>query len=428
MNEYDSQRIFQLLHKDYEIAYSPEDADLIIINTCSIREKAENKLYSLAGRYRPLKKHKPDLVIGIGGCVAQQEGEKLLERMSYVDLVFGPQAIYNLPELIYKVVNYGERSVDVSQNRNFAIPQIDLPLPEKNPVRAFVTIMQGCDNFCAYCVVPYVRGREISRPAKDIVEEVKSAVRQGAKDITLLGQNVNSYGAKKSDFPCFSELLDMVNDIKGLERLRFTTSHPKDLSDELVSKFGKLATLCEHLHLPVQSGSSNVLRLMNRKYTREDYLEKIGKLREICPSITITTDIITGFPGETDQDFNDTLSLLETVRYDQIFAFKYSKRPNTKAIELEGHLPEDVKSSRLSQILELQTEIGLSQYKKMEGQTVETLVESGENHVKVEGKLRGRSRGNHVINFYGDQRLVGSTVKVFIEKACNHSLLGKLMP
>ena len=427
MNDYDSKRILQLLDDDYARIDRPDLADLIIINTCSIREKAEHKLYSLAGRYKPLKRRNPALVIGIGGCVAQQEGRRLLKRMDYVDMVFGPQGLYRLPEMI-KEAEEGRRSVFTELSPDFRIPAIVAPLPEKNPVRAFVTIMQGCNNFCSYCVVPNVRGREISRPPEEIVREVEDAVRQGVREITLLGQNVNSYGRHDSRYPSFPELLDMVDAVRGLARLRFTTSHPKDLSDELIDRFGQLDSLCEHLHLPVQSGSTRILRQMNRRYSREDYLAKITRLREKCPEITLTTDIIAGFPGETESDFMETISLLERVRYDQIFAFKYSKRPGTRAVELDGHLPEEVKAARLAAILELQTEIGLSQYGKLEDRIEEVLVEEvADKNDRENVWLRGRTRGNHVVNFRGPAALRGMFVNVLVEKACNHSLSGRYL-
>lgn len=312
---------------------------------------------------------------------------------------------------------------------DFSVPGLISALPEKDPVRAFVTIMQGCNNFCAYCVVPNVRGREISRPAEDIIQEVESAVQQGVKEITLLGQNVNSYGRNDRTKPSFPELLEMVDSIKGVARLRFTTSHPKDLSDDLIEKFGRLRSLCEHLHLPVQSGSTTVLKKMNRHYSRQEYLEKVRKLRDACHDITLTTDIITGFPGETEEDFKETISLLEEVRYDQIFAFKYSKRPGTRALELSGHLPEETKSRRLAEILDLQTKIGLGQYRKLEGRIEEVLIEgvAGKSGNGKTTRLRGRTRGNHVVNLQGPAGLKGSFVNVLIEKACNHSLSGSLV-
>ncbi len=422
MNEYDSQRMAQLLHNRYLLTERPEDADLILINTCSIREKAENKVYSLAGRYRKLKQKNPNLIIGIGGCVAQQEGERLLKRAPHVDFVFGPQGLYDLPELIKKAEESRTRSLAIDLIRDFQIPYIDAPLPEKNPVRAFVTIMQGCDNFCTYCIVPYVRGREISRPPEEIIAEIRAVVAEGAKDVTLLGQNVNSYGNKNKEYPSFAELLHMASKVEGLKRLRYTTSHPKDLSTEVMHCFAELEPLCEHLHLPVQSGSSRVLKLMNRRYTRDDYLRKVDELKKICPEITLTTDIIVGFPGETDEDFKHTLSLLKEVEFDQIFAFKYSSRPYTKASQMEDDVDEETKSERLTRVLELQNEIGLNRYRLLEGNKVEVLVE-GKSKAN-ENELTGHTRGNHVVNFPGPAHLIGKFVMVTIERACHHSLRG----
>ncbi|NIA08607.1 MAG: tRNA (N6-isopentenyl adenosine(37)-C2)-methylthiotransferase MiaB [Nitrospiraceae bacterium] len=427
MNEYDSQRMAQILHGEYSLTSSPEEADLILINTCSIREKAENKVYSLVGRLKQFKKQRPDLIIGIGGCVAQQEGKRLLRRMPYVDLVFGPQAIYRLPSML-KEIKGGRRGIVCTELRDdFPMPLLTSPLPEANPVRTFVTIMQGCDNFCTYCIVPYVRGREVSRPPEDIVAEIEAVLREGVKEVTLLGQNVNSYGKKVDAYPSFSGLLRMVAQVPGLRRLRFTTSHPRDLSRDVMECFRDLDNLCGHLHLPVQSGSSRILKRMNRHYTRDQYLKTIEELKSLCPDICLTTDLIMGFPGETDADFKETLSLLKAVEFDQIFAFKYSPRPLTVAAGWsDEYVAEDVKSERLSRVFELQKEIGFRHYKAMEGRVEEVLVE-GLSKKNTE-ELRGRTRGNHVVNFLGPKALIGEFVNVKISKACYHSLKGNLVP
>ncbi len=422
MNEYDSQQMAQILHEDYELTGKAEDADLILVNTCSIREKAENKVYSLVGRFKRLKEDNPCLVIGVTGCVAQQEREKILKRAPFVDMVLGPQGIPHLPRILQEVEEGMGPVCFAGLSRDYCVPNLDAPLPEPDPVRAFVTIMQGCDNFCTYCVVPYVRGRETSRPAGDVVSEVARVVEQGAKDVTLLGQNVNSYGKKASGFPSFARLLEMCSRVQGLLRLRFTTSHPKDLTPDVMECFRDLPNLCEHLHLPVQSGSSRILRSMNRHYTRDEYLCLVDRLRELCPEITLTTDLIVGFPGETEEDFEQTLSLLEAVQFDQIFAFKYSSRPFTKAARFPGQVPEDIKARRLAQVLELQKEIGLKRYRLLEGKRVEVLVE-GVNKANPR-ELTARTRGNHVVNLPGPPELVGRMVEVTIERACLHSLRG----
>ncbi|MBW2351115.1 MAG: tRNA (N6-isopentenyl adenosine(37)-C2)-methylthiotransferase MiaB [Deltaproteobacteria bacterium] len=425
MNEYDSQRIAQILHEKYELTSEADNADLILINTCSIREKAENKVYSLVGRLKKFKKQNSGLIIGIAGCVAQQEGDRLLKRLPFIDLVFGPQCIYDLPDMLKDVGKGMGPVLHTELKHDFLIPLVTAPLPEPNPVQAFVTIMQGCDNFCAFCVVPYVRGREVSRPPEDILAEIKQILAEGVKEVTLLGQNVNSYGKKLDATQSFPGLLRMVAETKGLERLRFTTSNPKDLSLDLMKCFRDLDTLCEHLHLPVQSGSTTILKRMNRHYTRDRYLASVDKLKSFCPDITLTTDLIMGFPGETDRDFEETISLLKTVEFDQIFAFKYSPRPLTRAARFDDHIPEKIKAERLEAVLELQKEIGLMRYKSMEGRKEELLVEGISK--KNPEELRGRTRGNHVVNFSGPQEFIGKFVTVKIIKACYHSLRGKIL-
>lgn len=421
MNEHDTQRIFQLLYPTYEPTENPADADLILLNTCSIREKAENKVYSMAGRFRKLKKQKKDLILGIGGCVAQQEGERLLQKLPYVDLVFGPQALYSLPSLL-KEVEKGNRICHTELKQDFRIPTLTTQIPNAHPFQRFITIMQGCDNFCSYCVVPYVRGREISRPMEDILAEVKEAVKQGVKEITLLGQNVNSYG-KKNGSGNFAQLLREVADC-GVERLRFMTSHPKDLTEELMECFVKIPCLCEHLHLPVQSGSTRILQAMNRRYTREEYLGKISKLRELCPGISLTTDVIVGFPGETQEDFEETLSLLQEVQYEQLFVFNYSPRPFTRAAQLPEQLPIELKTQRLTQIVELQHEISHKRHQRLVGKTVEVLIEGVSS--KDISEMAGRTRGNHVVNFKAVGNLMGQTIPIRITEAFCHSLRGEL--
>jgi len=424
MNEYDSKRMEQILYPEYVRVDNPELADLILVNTCSIREKAEHKVYSLVGRFKSLKKRKPELIIGVGGCVAQQEGGRLLKKLPHLDLVFGPQGIYRLPEAIKKIEQGQGPVICTEMVDSFDIPPVDSPMPTPSPVKAFVTIMQGCDNFCTYCVVPYVRGREVSRPKEDILKEVKSLVDSGVKDITLLGQNVNSYGKKRGDGTTFSQLLIEVSKIPGVERLRFTTSHPKDFTDDVIEAMCSGLPICDHLHLPIQSGSSRVLERMNRRYTREKYLDIVEKVRSRLPEVSITTDIIVGFPGETHEDFEDTLRLIKEVQYDQIFAFKYSPRPYTKAATFSHQVDETLKKERLSAVIELQKEIGLKRLSRFEGRVIKVLVEM-ENPSK-QGELIARTTGNHVVNLCGSPDLIGQTIEVVVERACYHSLRGRI--
>lgn len=428
MNERDSEIMGQLLSQaDYSLTSDLDQAGVVIVNTCSIRGKAEQKAMSLLGRLKIAKKKNPGLIIAVTGCVAQQEGAKLRERMDYVDLVVGPQSIYRLPELIKKFELEGTGTIATEQSPEFSIPSL-LPDLESGalPFKRFVTIMQGCNNFCTYCVVPYTRGREVSRPLEDIIAEVRYLVNGGVKEITLLGQNVNSYGLdrKDLDYPDFPGLLKMVAEVPGVERLRFTTSNPKDLSSELMKCFAELDNLCPHFHLPVQSGSNSVLKRMNRKYTIEDYLEKVAGLRRFSPEIAITTDIIVGFPGESDEDFAATMKLLEEVRYHGAFSFKYSDRPNTVSAGFDAKVPEETKKARLSVLQKRQQEITEERYQECIGKTMEVIVE-GESR-SGNGQWSGRTTTNHIVNFSAPGTLQpGETLKVIIEESCQHSLRGK---
>ena len=440
MNVYDSELIINRLRPlGYLPTQSVEAADLIIANTCAIREKAEQKAFSFIGRLLKLKKRKPHLIIGVGGCVAQQEGRKIVERMPHVDLVFGTSAVDRLAAAVSRIETTRCRIVDVALSKE--IQEIE-PAVAGKPSRElskFVTIMRGCDNFCTYCVVPFVRGREVSRDPRHIVSEIRNLVDvQGVREITLLGQNVNSYGAKEG-LCSFSELLAMINDINGLQRIRFTTSHPKDLSDELIGAFGRLEKLCRHIHLPVQSGSNDILKRMNRKYTREIYLEKVDKLRDSCPGIAITSDIIVGFPGETAGAFLETLALIERVQFDSLFAFKYSDRPNAAARLFPNKVTEEEKSVRLQTLLDFQADITLKIHARMKGGIAAVLVEGfskkqdrmTENDAYAEWS--GRTSCNKIVNFIQNEMPgnrkpinVGDRVDVLIEKAWPHSLWGRV--
>ncbi|MBI5674998.1 MAG: tRNA (N6-isopentenyl adenosine(37)-C2)-methylthiotransferase MiaB [Nitrospirae bacterium] len=422
MNVHDSEKIAGIFSESgYDQSEESKKADVIVLNTCSIRQKAEQKFYSELGRLKEAKKHNPDLKIAVAGCIAQQEGSKLFKKFPYVDFIFGPDNIDNLQKWITNNPETGKRTEALKANPSYHTKE--LPIKREGRVKTWVSIMYGCDNFCAYCVVPFTRGRERSRPKRDIQKEVERLASEGFKEVTLLGQNVNSYGKglnEKTDFP---DLLSLVHGIEGVERIRFVTSHPKDLSEGLITAIQKLPKVCEHIHLPLQSGSDKVLTMMNRRYIYEEYKEKIDKLREGLPGIAITTDIITGFPGESDDDFQCTMDALSDIEFDGIFAFKYSKRPNTMALSLPGHIDEEIKSERLSRVSNLQEAITYKKNKAVEGEIHEVLIESVSE--TDSDKLTGRTRGNKVVNFYGDERDIGRLIKVKILEAKRHSLYGE---
>ena len=438
MNIRDSEIMAQKLSETGYIETSaPDDAALIILNTCSVRGKAEQKVFSMLGSLRKLKQKNPELKICVAGCVAQQEGQKIIDRMEHVDLVIGTQHIYNISELLNKST-HSKTAINLSDS--YEIPRY-IPHVGGSPAlhdtgaqdeqfSKFVTIMQGCNNFCTYCVVPYTRGREVSRKAADIVNEIQTLVNGGVVEITLLGQNVNSYGSTNQviDNPApysFSDLLADVAQIDGLERLRFTTSHPKDLSERLIECFDLLPNLCPQIHLPVQSGSDRILKRMNRKYTIANYLEKVERLKSIRPDIAITTDIIVGFPGENEADFQQTMNLLETVRYHGSFSFKYSDRPETRAADLDGKLSEEEKGRRLQQFQKRQDEISLERNREYLGSTLSILVETNGG-----GKMMGRTVTNHIVHVERAplDMVPGTFAPVEIIHAGQHSLKGALTP
>jgi tRNA-2-methylthio-N6-dimethylallyladenosine synthase len=422
MNEHDSERMTGILEaQGYTPSLGVDDADMVILNTCSIREKAEQKFFSVLGRLKQVKDTKPSLKIGVAGCIAQQEGKKILSRAPYVDMIFGPSDISRLSEMVDKKLSWSLPLIDITGDPDYH--RRNLPTSRVDKLKAWVSIMYGCDNFCTYCVVPYLRGRERSRPPEDIVNEVCGLAQHGYKEVTLLGQNVNSYGKgldKGADFPL---LLRLINDVPGIERIRFVTSHPRDLSDELITALRNLPKVCESMHLPVQSGADTMLKVMNRKYTRAEYFDKVQKLRKAVPFISLTTDIIVGFPGESDQDFEMTMELLKEVQYDNIFAFKYSRRPGTPALKLTGHLPDNVKEKRLAQALDLQKKITRQNYLKLVGTVSEILLDG---FSKKNGTLSGRTRGNKVVNVAAPATLIGSIVSVNITAASESSLTGTL--
>lgn len=425
MNVVDSERIVDLLTGiGYDQVDSADSADLVLLNTCSVRDKAERKVYGHLGRFKPIKDRNPDLIIGVGGCVAQQEGERLLEKVPYLDLVFGTHNVHKLAEMVQAV----EQNRVRCHQTEFLDRETRLQLfPGRrggDSVTRFVTVMQGCDNFCSYCVVPHVRGREVSRPSADILAEVRELGESGVREVTLIGQNVNSYGTRQEDEIGFAALIDQVAQVDGIERIRFTTSHPKDISDALIAAFGRHDKLCHHIHLPVQCGSDRILRLMNRGYNVAHYLERIDKLRDVCPDIRFTTDIIVGFPGETDEDFAGTLELVEKVRYADAFTFLYSPRPGTAAAEMADDQSAAIKQQRFDRLLELQQRIGAEIWAGDVGQVLPVLVEGVSR--QGGGQLFGRSTWNRIVNFDGPAELVGQVVPVQVTRNYRNSQLGIL--
>jgi tRNA-2-methylthio-N6-dimethylallyladenosine synthase len=425
MNVYDSERIRQLMaSRGYLGVEDPADADLIFLNTCSVREKPVEKLYSALGRFRRLKRKNPGLIIGVGGCAAQQEGEKLLKRAPYIDFILGTKEFPRLLKILDNLSNSPMPIVSTSLNGR-SDPYSSLPLDASDcRTTAFVSIMQGCDNFCSYCIVPFVRGREMSRPSRDIMKEINFLSEKGVREITLLGQNVNSYGQKTPGEMAFVDLLKAVQQISGIERIRFTTSHPKDLSPGLIEAFERLSKVCEHIHLPLQSGSNRILKRMNRGYTREDYLQQVAELRRRNPEVSITTDIIIGFPGEEEADFQDTLAAIERAQFDDLFSFKYSDRPYTRAISFTRKVPLEVSRVRLSELQACQRKITEKRNRYWEGKKVEVLVEGQSKANSSESS--GRTRTNRIVNFSGQLYPEGSLVQVLVIKALAHSLRGEI--
>ena len=425
MNQYDSERIAQVMGRaNYRLTDEPANADLILLNTCSVRDKAEQKVYSALGSWREIKQQKSSLIIGVGGCVAQQEGDRLLKRVAHLDLVFGTHNIHKLPEMIEQVQSAHARPVETAFYRDPSYMEDPNGRTQVQGAKAFVTIMQGCNKVCSFCIVPHVRGREVSRPSEKIIAEVKLLVAQGVKEVMLLGQNVNSYGKTSTAEIHFAELLHRINAIEGLLRLRFTTSHPQDLSAELIEAYATLDQVCEHLHLPVQSGSDSVLLRMRRGYTRSEYLDRIDRLQQRCPEVALSTDIIVGFPGETDDDFERTLELLGQVEYDEIYSFMYSPRTQTVSAKLyNDDVPEEKKKERLKQVQSVQQEISLRKNKQKIGQIEEVLID-GDSRNKTQ--VMGRTRTNRIVNIVGRGNLIGEMVNARIVAATVNSLVGEL--
>jgi tRNA-2-methylthio-N6-dimethylallyladenosine synthase len=425
MNQYDSERIAQVMARmDYESTDRIETADLVILNTCSVRDRAEQKVYSALGRWKELKEQREGVIIGVGGCVAQQEGANLLKRLPHLDLVFGTHNIHKLPQMVEQVQASRSRPVETAFYREPSYMEDPQSRTDAQGAKAFVTIMQGCNKVCSFCIVPHVRGREVSRPSARIVAEIESLVRQGVKEVTLLGQNVNSYGKTSPGELSFAGLLDRVNKIDGLQRIRFTTSHPQDLSPDLIEAFATLDKLCEHLHLPVQSGADSVLSRMRRGYTRDEYLARINRLRKRCANVALSTDIIVGFPGETDAEFANTLEMLRQLEYDEIFSFMYSPRPQTVSAKIyDDDVADAIKKARLQEVQSLQKEIALRKNRASIGNVEEILVD-GKSRLK-NGQVMGRTRTNRIVNLTGDETLVGSLLPVRIIGATANSLIGE---
>jgi tRNA-2-methylthio-N6-dimethylallyladenosine synthase len=424
MNVNDSETMVTLLKDlDYEPTDSAAKADLILLNTCCIRAKAEQKVYSQLGRLKSLKIREKKVLLGVGGCIAQQEGERLLKRVPYLDLVFGTHSLHLLPDMV-RAAEKGER---LSRN-DFLDPESRLDLfPRRETaggVARFVTVIQGCDNFCSYCIVPYVRGREISRRSGEILQEIRELSEAGVREVTLLGQNVNSYGIKSPEEPGFAELLHRVAELDGIERIRFTTSHPKDMSPSLIDCFAELPKLCSHVHLPAQSGSDRVLKAMNRGYTRREYLDRIAALKKARPGLTITGDMIVAFPGETEEDFRQTLSLMEEVGYTDLFSFIFSARPETAAAKLPDTLTRKEKQERLDRLQQLQHLMTRERNKSQLGSLQEVLVEGPSRRGD---QVFGRTSGNRIVNIAADPSLVGQIVTVRIVEAFQNSLLGEIV-
>lgn len=426
MNEEDSEKLSGMLKSQgYERTENKEEASIIIFNTCCVRENAENKVFGNLGQLKQLKRKNPNLVIAICGCMMQQVGmaDKVLKTFPYVDIIFGTHNAHKFPEYLNRVLQEGVQIKEIL-NKEEGIVE-GLPIDRKSDVKAFVTIMYGCNNFCTYCIVPYVRGRERSRKSEDIIKEIKELVAQGYKEITLLGQNVNSYGKGLEEDIDFAKLLRKVNEVEGLERVRFMTSHPKDLSYDVIKAIKECDKLCEQVHLPVQSGSSRILKEMNRHYDREYYLDLVKKIKAEIPDVTLTTDIIIGFPGETEEDFLDTLSLCEEVGYDSAFTFIYSRRNHTPADKMENQIPDDIKHERFNRLVEAINKKVVLKNKEYEGRVVEVLVEGPSKN--DETKMTGRTRNGKLVNFAGDESLVGKLVDVKIVRAQPFSLIGEIV-
>lgn len=424
MNEYDSSKMADVLLASHQLekTENPEEADILLLNTCSVREKAQEKVFSELGRWRNLKLKKPELIIGVGGCVASQEGKAILERAPFVDLIFGPQTIHRLGEMLK------ERKVKQKAIIDISFPEIEkfdrLPEPRADGVTSFVTIMEGCSKYCSFCVVPYTRGEEISRPLDDILAEAETLARQGVKEITLLGQNVNDYrgATHEGGLTDLADLIEFIAAIDGIARIRFTTSHPVAFSNRLIKAFEDVPELANHLHLPVQSGSDRILSAMKRGYTALEYKAKIRRLRKVRPNISLTSDFIIGFPGETDEDFEATMNLIHEVAFDASFSFLYSPRPGTPAAQFPDNVPLEIKKKRLA-ILQDRIKLNARRISEAMIDTVQTVLVVGSSQ-KNPAQMSGRTENNRVVNFNGHREMVGQMLAVRITEALPNSLRG----
>ena len=425
MNEYDSQKMIDVLKHSHGLVLTNDalEADVLLLNTCSIREKAQEKLFHQLGRWRKFKEKNPNLIIGVGGCVASQEGELILKRAPFVDIIFGPQTLHRLPNMLSNALNK-QTSIDIS------FPEIEkfdhLPEPKTNGVSAFVSIMEGCSKYCTFCVVPYTRGEEVSRPFNDVINEVQILANQGVREVNLLGQNVNAYQGKMEDdeMADLALLINIVAQIDGIDRIRYTTSHPVEFSDSLIQAYAEVPELVSHLHLPIQSGSDKILTLMKRGHTALEYKSKIRKLRKIRPDISISSDFIIGFPGETDEDFNNTMALINDITFDKSFSFIYSARPGTPAASYPDDVDMRVKKERLALVQKTIDESTETISKAMIGSVQKVLVE---NKAKKDNNLFGRTENMRNMHFKGDASLIGQIVDVKITDARGNSLIGELV-
>jgi len=425
MNEYDSAKMLDVLNDSdgMELTDNADEADVLLLNTCSIREKAQEKVFHQIGRWRKIKEKNPDVIIGVGGCVASQEGKAIKQRAPEVDVVFGPQTLHRLPEMVAESKQKKEFVIDIT------FPEIEkfdrLPEPRADGVSAFVSIMEGCSKYCTFCVVPYTRGTEISRPFDDIITEVAQLAEQGVREINLLGQNVNAYRGNMHDGETadLAVLIHYVAAVEGIERIRYTTSHPVEFSDSLIQAYAEVPELVDHLHLPIQSGSDRILAAMKRGHMAAEYKQKIRKLREIRPNISLSSDFIIGFPGETDKDYEDTMKLIEDVGFDKSFSFIYSARPGTPAASFEDDVSEQVKKTRLYRLQQRITEMEQEISQKMVGTVQKVLVERASK--RDDKQVAGRTENNRIVNFDGDHSLIGNFAEVEITEAQPNSLRGK---
>ncbi len=425
-NENDTERIRGMLFESgFDFCETEEEADLVIYNTCAVRENAEQKVLGRLGILKHMKETRRDMMVAVCGCMVQQEhiAKKIKDVHTHVDLIFGTHALYKMPKLLYEAMHSKKAVFDITDSDGEIAE--DIPTKHESTYQAWVSIMFGCNNFCSYCIVPYVRGRERSRKSEDIIKEIKELVKEGCSEISLLGQNVNSYGKDLDEDINFAKLLRLVNEIEGVERIRFMTSHPKDLSDELIYAIRDCKKVCNQLHLPFQAGNNRVLKEMNRRYTKEEYLEKIRKVKREIPDIFLSSDVIVGFPTETNEDFEDTLEVLKEVEFDHIFSFIYSRREGTPAAKLDFVLSEDEIHNNFNRLLEVQNEISKKKNEAYLGRKCRVLVE-GES-IKDSNVLSGRAESSKIINFKGDKSLIGKYVDVLVTEAMTWSLNGELV-